>query len=59
VGNAQGTIKTGRQIDFQKRTPVANLYIEMMDRMGVKADKFGNSQTSNGAAYNGRLPGLI
>lgn len=58
VGHAQGTIKTGRQIDFQKRTPVANLYIEMMDRMGVKVEKFGNSQTSGGAAYGGRLPGL-
>lgn len=58
VGNAQGTIKTGRQIDFQKRTPVANLYIEMMDRMGVKVEKFGNSHSAYGAAYNGRLPGL-
>jgi hypothetical protein len=57
VGNAQGTIKTGRQIDFQKRTPMANLYIELMDRMGVKVERFGNSHTS-GAAYNGRLPGL-
>ena len=59
AGNAQGTLKTGRQITFQKKTPVANLYVEMLDRMGVKTDEFGNSKTAKGAAYNGRLPGLV
>ena len=58
VGNAQGTLKTGRQLSFQKDTPVANLYLEMLTRMGVKTDEFGNSRTSPKAAYNGRLPGL-
>jgi hypothetical protein len=58
VGNAQGTLKTGRQLNFQKDTPVANLYLEMLTRMGVKTDEFGNSRTSKNAAYNGRLPGL-
>ena len=59
VGNAQGTLKTGRQVSFQKDTPVANLYTEMLDRMGVKTDGgFGNARTSGKAAYNGRLPGL-
>jgi hypothetical protein len=56
VGNAQGSIKTGRQVSFENNTPVANLYIEMMDRMGVKTESFGDSQTSRNAAYNGRLP---
>jgi hypothetical protein len=59
VGNAQGTLKTGRQLSFQKDTPVANLYLEMLDRMGVAADEFGNSRTSSKAAYDGRLPGLV
>ena len=58
VGNGQGTLKTGRQVSFQKDTPVANLYLEMLTRMGVKAEEFGNSRTSKNAAYNGRLPGL-
>jgi hypothetical protein len=58
VGNAQGTLKTGRQISFQKDTPVANLYLEMLTRMGVNTDEFGNSRTSKNAAYDGRLPGL-
>src|SRR5207302_6199209 len=59
AGNAQGTLKTGRQVKFQKDTPVANLYVEMLDRMGVKADEFGNSKTAKGAAYGGRLPDLV
>ncbi len=59
VGKAGGTLKTGRQIDFPRKTPVANLYVEMMNRAGVKADHFGNSQTAAGAAFEGKLPGLI
>jgi len=59
VGNAQGTLKTGRQLTFQKNTPVANLYLEMMHRMGIQATEFGNSRTSKNTAYNGLLPGLI
>jgi hypothetical protein len=58
VGNAQGTLKTGRQVVFRKDTPVANLYVEMLDRMGVRAGRFGDSHTSRNAAYNGRLPDL-
>jgi hypothetical protein len=59
VGNAQGTLKTGRQLDFPKNTPIANLYIEMLDRMGVKVDEFGDSKVSKHAAFDGRLPGLV
>ena len=58
AGKAGGTLKTGRQVVYQKKTPVANLYVEMLDRMGVKAEGFGNSLTSEHAAYGGRLPGL-
>jgi hypothetical protein len=58
VGKAQGTLKTGRHLAFPKRTPMANLYIEMLDRMGVKVDTFGDSRSSKHAAFDGRLPGL-
>lgn len=58
LGRGGGTLKPGRQLDFQPRTPVANLYVEMLDRMGVKVDAFGDSKTSRHAAYDGRLPGL-
>jgi hypothetical protein len=59
AGNAQGTLKTGRQLSFQKQTPVANLYVEMLDRMGIEVDEFGNSKSAKDAAYGGRLPGLV
>lgn len=58
VGKAGGTLKPGRQIDFKKNTPVSNLYIEMLDRMGAKVKTFGESATSKYASYDGRLPGL-
>jgi hypothetical protein len=59
VGNAQGTLKTGRQVDFEKDTPMSNLYVEMLSRMGAPADGFGDSATSAKARYGGRLPGLV
>ena len=59
VGKAQGKLQTGRQIDFSARTPVANLYVEMLDRMGAKVGEFGDSKSSKNATYNGRLPGLV
>jgi hypothetical protein len=37
---------------------MANLYVEMLERMGDKSGVFGNSCTSPKAAYNGRLPDL-
>jgi hypothetical protein len=58
VGKAAGTLKTGRQVNYQKDTPVSNLYAEMLDRMGVAVDSFGDNKSSKHAAYNGRLPGL-
>jgi hypothetical protein len=59
AGRGGGTLKPGRHIAYESGTPVANLYVEMLERMGVKADGFGNSKTSETARYNGRLPGLV
>ncbi len=58
VGNAQGTIRTGRHVAYQEDTPAANLYVEMLNRMGIHDGRFGNSHTSPKAAYDGRLPDL-
>ena len=59
IGKAGGTLKTGRQITYQNHTPVSNLYVEMLQRMGAKIEEFGESKSSKHAAYNGRLPGLV
>ncbi len=58
AGRAQGTLAPGRHLAFPRRTPMSNLYVEMLDRMGVKVEAFGESRTSKHAAYDGRLPGL-
>jgi hypothetical protein len=58
VGNAQGTLKPGRHIAYPMKTPLSNLHLECLHRMGVEADEFGETRTSDHAAFNGRLPGL-
>ena len=36
--------RTGRHIPYPDRTPVANLYLSMLDAMGVSTEKLGDSQ---------------
>jgi hypothetical protein len=43
AGKANGSIKTGRHLRLPKETPLTNLYVSMLDRMGVKVDGFGDS----------------
>ncbi len=45
AGRAGGTISTGRYVDYnwKKRTPLSNLYVEMLGRLGVPAARFGDS----------------
>ena len=53
------SFRRARQVSFPKNTPVSNLYLEMLDRMGAKAESFGESHTSKNQRFNGRLPGLV
>ncbi len=50
AGGGGGTIKGGRHVKYPRDTPLTNLYMSMLDRMGVKVDSFGDSK--------GRLDGL-
>ena len=59
VGSAQGTLNSGRHVRLPKGTPMSNLYVEMLDRMGVPAGEFGESRVSPAAAFDGRLPDLV
>ena len=43
AGGGGGSLKPGRHVDYQKETPMTNLYLSLLDRMGVKADKLGDS----------------
>jgi hypothetical protein len=42
-GGGGGTLKPGRHVRYEKETPMTNLYLSLLDRMGVKADKLGDS----------------
>ena len=50
AGSGGGTIETGRHLRYDIETPVCNLFMSMLDRMGVDAPFIGDS--------TGRLPGL-
>jgi hypothetical protein len=43
MGGANDGVQTGRHIATKEDTPVADLFLSMMDRMGVDKDKFGDS----------------
>jgi hypothetical protein len=50
AGRGGKQIKSGQRIVYRRETPIANLYLTMMDRMGVRVDHFGDA--------TGRLEGL-
>lgn len=49
-GKAGGTLQTGRHLRFPRETPLTNLWLSLLDRVGVSVDAFGDS--------TGRLAGL-
>jgi len=50
AGRANGTVKPGRRVVYRRETPMCNLFLSMMDRMGVRIEHFGDS--------TGRLEGV-
>ena len=50
AGRANGTVRPGRHLRYADETPMSNLYLSMLDRMGVPVEQLGDS--------NGRLEGL-
>ena len=43
TGGGNGLLKHGRHIKYKNGTPLANLHLVMMDRMGVPAESFADS----------------
>jgi hypothetical protein len=43
AGGAAGTLRTGRHVRYPAETPMTNLYLAMLDRVGVKPEKLGDS----------------
>jgi hypothetical protein len=50
AGRGGGTLDPGRYVRYRAGTPMANLWLSLMDRMGVKVERHGDS--------TGRLTGL-
>jgi hypothetical protein len=42
-GRGGGSIRTGRHIKFKHDVPLNNVFLSMLDRAGVPADRFGDS----------------
>jgi hypothetical protein len=43
AGGGKGTLKPGRRIRFAPETPLCNLYLSMLHRMGIEEQSFGDS----------------
>ena len=45
LGQGGGQIRTGRVLDYLKRTnrKMCSLYLSLMDKVGVRLDRFGDS----------------
>ena len=43
AGGGCGTLKTGRHLKLAAKTPINNLYVSMLDRMGVPGESLGDS----------------
>ena len=43
TGGQAGTHKGGKHIGYKNNTPVANLWVAILERIGAPQEKFGNS----------------
>ena len=43
VGGAKGQIRGGRHVRYPKDTPLNNLLLNLLDKVGVHTDNFGDS----------------
>jgi hypothetical protein len=43
VGRGGGRLRTGRHVVYAKQTPMTNLYLTLLDHMGVRPEKIGDS----------------
>ena len=50
AGGGAGTLQPGRHVRFKGDIPLTNLYLSMLDRVNVKAERIGDS--------DGRLPNI-
>ena len=42
AGRGDGSLKPGRHVIYKKGTPMTNLYLALLDRMGVQPERLGD-----------------
>jgi len=43
IGKGGGTVRPGRRVVYRRETPMCNLHLAMMERMGVHMEHFGDA----------------
>ena len=43
LGKGNGSLRTGRHIDYGKDIPLANLHLALLDRLNVRPGRLGDS----------------
>ena len=43
LGGGAGKLRGGQHINFRERTPLANVHLSLLQRVGVPIDRFGDS----------------
>ena len=43
AGRGGGTVKSGRHLEYDRNTPLNNLYLSILDRVGVPVERLGDS----------------
>jgi hypothetical protein len=43
AGRGGGTIQPGRHLRYERSTPMSNLFLSMLDRVGAPVKEFGDS----------------
>ena len=43
VGSAGGRLKGGRHLRYDNDTPLANLFVSLLDKLDVPVEQFGDS----------------
>jgi hypothetical protein len=58
VGGKNAGIKGGRFVRYPQGTPLANLHLTLLDKMGISLDKFGDSTSKLNNLGDAVLPTL-
>ncbi len=59
AGRGGGTLATGRALAYEKNTPLTNLYVGMLNRMGTPVEKFSDSSGELAGLGDAEFKGVI